>query len=264
MTTTSNAGSRVGYTLDNQWRAARQRLALLEANCDPITGANLDKVGVGPGWRCLEVGAGAGSVARMLCERVGPDGQVLAVDFEPALLADLRVPNLEIRKADVVTDDLPEAAFDLVHTRAVMVHIAQRDEVLPKLVRALRPGGVLLLEEPDLTPVLEGPDNLFRRGVEAMYRPVRQAGLDLYWPPTLPAWLDAGGLVEVQSRAERMMVTGGSSMAQFLQLTLEQFVETQPYTDDERAVLARLHAALSDPGEQYLAWELIAAWGYRA
>lgn len=261
---TSDAGSTPGYTLDNTWRAARERLTLLEASLDPVTEGSLDKVGVAPGWRCLEVGAGAGSVARMLCERVGPDGHVLAVDLEPALLADLSAPNLEVRKVNVVTDDLPEATFDLIHTRAVMLHIAQRDDVLPKLVQALRPGGVLLLEELDLTPVLEGPDNVFRRGVEAMYRPVRQAGMDLSWAGTLSAWLNAGGLVRVRTTTERMTVTGGSSLAQFYQVTLDQFVESQPFTDDERAAIAELHAALFDPGQQFLAWEFVAAWGSRA
>src|SRR5919108_803098 len=138
MTGTSGADYTPAYTLDNRWRAARERLEVLEAACDPFTARHLDEVGVEPGWHCLEVGAGAGSVARMLCERVGPDGRVVAVDLEPALLADVSAPNLEVRRLDIVVDELPEAAFDLVHTRLVLLHLPPRDELVLKLARALR------------------------------------------------------------------------------------------------------------------------------
>jgi ubiquinone/menaquinone biosynthesis C-methylase UbiE len=187
MTTTPEAEYTPTYTLDNAWRAARQRLQFLEQACDPLTQQRLDRVGVGAGWHCMEVGAGGGSVVRMLCDRVGPEGSVLAVDLEPSLLADLERPNLEVRKLDVVVDELPEASFDLVHTRAVLMHIAQRDEVLPKLVRTLRPGGILLLEEMGLTCAFES-DDIFRRSLDAMYRPIVEtgAGMDLFWADTLP------------------------------------------------------------------------------
>ena len=178
---TADADYTPAYTLDNRWEAARARLEALEASCDPFTASHLDKVGVGPGWHCLEVGAGAGSVARMLCERVGPDGHVLAVDLEPTLLADVSEPNLEVRRLDVVVDELPEAAFDLIHTRLVLVHIPQRDELIPKLVRSLRPGGVLLLEECDLHAAFAADDDVFRPSLEAMYRPLYDAGIDIFW-----------------------------------------------------------------------------------
>ena len=102
MTAASESDYTPAYTLDNTWEAARDRLETLEVSCDPYTASHLDKIGVAPGWHCLEVGAGAGSVTRMLCDRVGPDGHVLAVDLEPTLLADLSLPNLEVRRLDVV------------------------------------------------------------------------------------------------------------------------------------------------------------------
>ena len=60
----------------------RARLALLEDFCDPHTARQLDATGVAEGWRCLDVGAGAGSATRLLAERVGHAGSVLAVEFE--------------------------------------------------------------------------------------------------------------------------------------------------------------------------------------
>jgi SAM-dependent methyltransferase len=252
------------YTLDNRWRAARARLETLEVACDPFTARHLDTIGVGPGWHCLEVGAGAGSVTRMLCERVGADGRVLAVDFEPALLADLAAPNLEVRRVDIVVDELPEAAFDLVHTRAVLLHIPQRDELVPKLARTLRPGGVLVLEELDLTETFAAADdNVFRPSLEAIYRPLREAGMDVFWAATMPGLLGMAGLVGVDSLRELMTFTGGSPLAEFFQLTYEQFLESQPYTDPERALITAGRAALAEPGGLYVAWEMITAWGRR-
>lgn len=252
------------YTLDNRWRAARARLETLEAACDPFTARHLDKIGVGPGWHCLEVGAGAGSVARMLCERVGADGRVVAVDLEPALLADLTAPNLEVRRLDVVADELPEEAFDLVHTRAVLLHIPQRDDALRKLIPTLRPGGVLLLEELDLTASFAALDDVvFRPSLEALYRPLREAGMDVFWAATMPALLEAAGLVGVDSFRELMTFTAGSPLAEFFRLTYEQLLESQPYTDAERALIREGGAALGQAGGPYVAWEMITAWGRR-
>lgn len=59
------------------------RLRLLEVCRDPGTIGRLDRLGVSCGWRCLEVGAGHGSIARWLAERVGPTGSVLAADIDP-------------------------------------------------------------------------------------------------------------------------------------------------------------------------------------
>ena len=53
------------------------RLRLLEARYDPRTFARLSMFGPLAGTRCLEVGAGAGSVARWLAAQVGPSGQVV-------------------------------------------------------------------------------------------------------------------------------------------------------------------------------------------
>jgi SAM-dependent methyltransferase len=251
------------YMLDNKWRAARERLGMLEVALDPFTARHLDEVGVGAGWHCLEVGAGAGSVARMLCERVGPDGQVLAVDLEPGLLADISAPNLEVRRLDIVIDELPEAAFDFVHARLVLVHIPERDEVIARLVRALRPGGILLLEEPDLTETLTAEEDVFRPSFAAMFRPLVDAGLDPFWAAIMPGRLEAAGLVAINTLREVMTFTGGSPLAEFWRITYRQLLESQRYTEAERTLMEEGAAAIARPGGRYASWELISAWGRR-
>jgi ubiquinone/menaquinone biosynthesis C-methylase UbiE len=69
--------------------AERQRLALLQEYYDPRTIARLENLGVAAGWRCIDVGAGGGSIAQRLAERVGPTGSVLAVDLDLRLLEPL-------------------------------------------------------------------------------------------------------------------------------------------------------------------------------
>ena len=75
-----------GYAYDHAWARERERLAGLEAALDPGTREHLTRLGVGPGKRCLEIGAGGGSVAFWLAERVAPGGTVVATDIETSFL----------------------------------------------------------------------------------------------------------------------------------------------------------------------------------
>src|SRR5688572_17390903 len=113
---TTGATGRVGsYLWDNASGQARHRLELLEATYDPVTIRHLDGLEVGSGWRCLEVGAGAGSITRWLCERVGADGQVVATDIDTRFLEAIDAENLAVLRRDLVADPLPEGGFDLIH-----------------------------------------------------------------------------------------------------------------------------------------------------
>src|SRR6516165_1192119 len=84
----------------------RERLGLLERVADPITLRRLQSLGVREGWRCLEIGAGHGSVARWLAKQVGPQGQVVATDLNPRFLRELAAPNIEVRHHDILNDEL--------------------------------------------------------------------------------------------------------------------------------------------------------------
>ena len=120
------------YTLDNAWQHARRRLRMLEQCYDEATTRRLRALGVSPGWRCLEVGAGGGSIASWLCRRVGAAGPVLATDLDTRFPGAIEAPGLEVRRHDITTDALPDRAFDLVHARAVLEHLP-----LPARARAL-------------------------------------------------------------------------------------------------------------------------------
>jgi hypothetical protein len=158
---------------------------------------------------------------------------------------------------------LPEAAFDLVHTRLVLVHIPQRDEVIPRLSRALRPGGILLLEEPDLIMAMTAVEDTFRPSYVVMLQPLIAAGMDPSWASTMPGRLEAAGLVGTTTLQEPMTFTGGSPLAEFWRITYRQLSETKPFSEAERALLQEGAAAIARPGGSYASWDLITAWGRR-
>ncbi len=99
-------------------------LALLQ---DPGTIRHLTERGICPGWRCLEVWAGGGSIATWMAAQVGDTSFVLATDIDTRFLSGLQGRNLEVRRHDIVADPLPEAAFDMVHARPVLQHVPERD-----------------------------------------------------------------------------------------------------------------------------------------
>ncbi len=143
----------------------RARLRLLEEYHDPLTISQLDAIGVGEGWYCLDVGAGGGSVTRLLAERVGRTGSVLAVDLDTSLLDELASDRVEVRRHNLMADSLPPAAFDLVHARLLLMFLSPRLGALQRLVSAARPGGWVVLIAPDFTPVALSPPSVVSAGL---------------------------------------------------------------------------------------------------
>jgi ubiquinone/menaquinone biosynthesis C-methylase UbiE len=92
---------------DNQKTCELRRLRQIESALDPFTQSLLAETGVGPGWECLEVGAGGGSILRWLGERVGPKGRALGVDKKTEYLKHFSVPPFEIIEGDVLELKLP-------------------------------------------------------------------------------------------------------------------------------------------------------------
>ncbi|MFI1235458.1 class I SAM-dependent methyltransferase [Nocardia salmonicida] len=249
------------YVLPNEWDFANERLALLGAAYDPASIALARRLGVDAGWRCLEAGAGGGSFARWLCDAAMPGGRILAVDHDPRHLTDLPDRGGEVAQIDLVTDELPEGAFDFVHTRFVLLHIAQRDIVVQRLARALAPGGVLLLEEGDGLGVLNEVPGAFGEVWRAFARSTETAGADQAWARNLPAHLEAMELVDVRAEAEIPMFRGGSPMARMWNLTWAQVRETLLALDVSRKVIAAAQAELEDERRWFYAPPTVRAWG---
>ena len=200
----------------------RRRLELLEEYLDPITARSLDAIGIEPGWRCLEVGAGGGSVARMLCDRVGPSGRVVAVDLDTRFLEELGHENLDVHCRDVVADGLPGAGYDLVHARYLLMHLPTREKFLGELAAALRPGGWLLVEDGDAFPLGALVDGLYAEFWRSMIAAFQAAGADPHFARQLPALFDRAGLEAVEATCEVPVFRGGTLMADLFKTSVPQ------------------------------------------
>lgn len=192
----------MGYQFDHEWEQERARLRALEAVFDPCTRRCIQAIQPAPGWRCLEIGAGGGSVAEWLCSVVAPDGVVIATDLETKFLAAIDAPNLEVRKHDIVADPLEAESFDLIHARAVLDHLPEREAVLQRLVEALRPGGWLVVLGGDFSTVhatgLPADQTAFFDGAFATaVNAARAVGFDPLYGRTLGAAFRAAGLGDV-------------------------------------------------------------------
>ena len=197
-----------GYALDAAWHAERERLNSLTMLYDQTTLRLSEQVGLTAGWRCLDVGAGTGSIAAQLAARVGPTGSVLAVDTDTRFLDPLAGGNLHISRADVTTELLPVSEFDLVHARLLLEHLPQRDSVLRSLAEAVRPGGWLLVEDLDWATagVIDPPSRTHAKIAEACMSFFASRAYDPYYGRRLPAALTGLGLVEVHTFAESVQV----------------------------------------------------------
>ena len=131
---------------DDEAALEHVRLRHLAAARDPKTFSILEEIGVGAEWRCLVAGAGAGTVSAWLGGQVGKEGEVWSCDID-LQFHDPMATNVKVMEHDHAKDDLPEDYFMLIHARAVLQHIPERDEVLDKFIAALAPGGLLVVEE---------------------------------------------------------------------------------------------------------------------
>ena len=197
-----------GYLLDPAWHAERERLTSLTSLYDATTVQLAERLGLGAGWRCADVGAGTGTVARLLADRVGPDGRVLAVDTDTRFLAPLAGGVLSVQTADITTDPLEPGQFDLVHARLLLEHLPARDDVLRGLADALAPGGWLLVEDFDwaTAEVVDPPSPVHSRVAQACRTLLTAHGYDPHYGRRLPRALRAAGLTEVGTHAAASQV----------------------------------------------------------
>ncbi|WP_394845983.1 class I SAM-dependent methyltransferase [Pendulispora brunnea] len=186
-----------------------ERLRAIQRHVDAYTVGILDALPITASWDCLELGAGAGSIAHWMAERC-PRGRVVAVDIDVRHLDANGAANLVIEQADVTRTDYAPGMYDLVHARYLFCHLAQREDVLLRAARWLKPGGYLFIEEPYQLPSETSPFPRVRRVMDAYERYHATRGTDLKWARGLPAALARAGLGEVMHAGNLGCMGGGS------------------------------------------------------
>jgi SAM-dependent methyltransferase len=243
----------------------RFRLQMLQEFHDPLSVRQLDTIGVGEGWRCLDAGAGAGSVTRMLSARVGPTGSVMAIDLDTSLLDELASDRVEVRSHDLLRDPLPSDSFDLVHARLLLMHLPARREALRRLVAAARPGGWVAAVDPDFTTVELVPTDLAWEGTWSVFLDALVAG---GWDPRygrrLGGDLRAAGLVDVEAGHVASSGPGGTLILRLLSLTIERLRERMVALGAGSDEIDEARGMLEDPANTISSQTTYVAHGRRA
>jgi ubiquinone/menaquinone biosynthesis C-methylase UbiE len=238
------------------------------------TEAVLGQVGLAPGMNCLDVGAGPGTVMRLMADRVGPEGQVTGIEIDAKLadqaLADLRAQGgaqFDIVKADVTAlEDVPGEPFDLVFCRFFLMHMQEPVETLEKMASWTKDGGVLVAQEFDFGSIaIEPPCPAmaeFNRLFEGVFR---AHGRNLRAGRQLPAQFEAAGLGlpdGTHAEAKFLPLSGMGEMLIAVYQSLFASATELGIADTARAEAFKteMAAAAADGREYCITPILIAAW----
>lgn len=251
------------YVFAEQWRRERERLAGIEAGADPISRDVLARLGIRPGWRCADVGAGGGALAQWLADQVGDRGMVVATDLDPRFLAPIEGPNLQVLHHDLMLDEPPGEPYDLVHTRLVIEHLPEPETALKRLKGWVRPGGWLVVEAGDWSTRYEiTPSAVFDAVLVAVQAFLASAGFAPNFGRRLAVLFENHGLIDVGCESRGRMLRGGKPEMELFTLTIERvrpaMVAAGLISDDEVAAALALCA---DPSFAVMSPALVSAWG---
>ena len=134
-----------------------ERLQLQSRVWEPAGRDLLARLPPGSGWKALDVGCGVMGWLRVLSEWVGGGGAVIGSDTDDRMLANAgafieseSLSNVTLIKDDLFASKLPDQSFDLVHSRFQIAPLGRAAEQVAAYARLVRPGGWIVLEDPDL------------------------------------------------------------------------------------------------------------------
>ena len=234
------------YVLGHHLKGEGKRLALMSELLDPMHRQYINALDiVRPGARTLEVGCGNASISAWLADRVTPGGKAVALDVDLSLI-NVRAPNLELRQGDIVAGPVEHGSFDLVTARAVLHHIADAEAAIKNLVASVRPGGALLLIEPDFLPVSVAEPREVRAFWQGWLAWSRERGIDYHIGRALAPRLAALSLMQINGTAETAIYNGGSRWADYWTQTITEL-------RDDLISSGKLNDALVDTFVRYCA-----------
>ncbi|WP_433608241.1 class I SAM-dependent methyltransferase [Dactylosporangium sp. CA-139114] len=238
------------YSFDNDDPESVGRHSHLSDILDPFTFERLGSLGDLAGRRCLEVGAGGGSVARWLAER-GAD--VLATDLNVRHLP--LGAGFRVLRHDLVREPVPDGPWDLIHARLVLLHIPEREAVLERLAAALAPGGALVIEDWATefgNLCLAAPDRETAQLIEEyrdilVNRVLPARGNDPTWAARVHAVMLAHGLTGVDTVINAAAWPGGSPGAVLIAVNVAQLREDFIAAGFTPERIRQLYSAVRDP-----------------
>ncbi len=268
MSKNSNGSNAGNYLFgDNTDDREYMRLVALQEAHDPATERLLLQIGLGPSQACVEIGAGEGSIARYMASVVGTRGHVVAIDINPRFMNTASLVQLEVRQCDVTTDPLERGACDLVHARFVLLHVQNLVAAIDNISQALKPGGVVLFEEPDFRMAFPATDH---EGINRSIANVNAAILAMYrtkdpsFALGLPNDLVRRGFIGVGATTYLPLERGRSAIARIMGMSVMhlrgKLTATGVASDED---IDRYIAAADDPRVWATYYATISTWGKR-
>ncbi|WP_346200177.1 methyltransferase [Caldifermentibacillus hisashii] len=172
---------------------------------------------------CLEIGAGFGSIALWLANEVGENGLVIATEVKSDCLSVLNTytnPNLIVKKHDIATDEIDSTKFDIIHSRFVLEHLPTREQVIKKLIKALKPGGWLFIEDADYSTITLTGSAAYMLAMQHYVSSIESKGSDYSWTIKIPHLFSAENLESVEAKGNVEIFRGGSEQAKFFMQNL--------------------------------------------
>lgn len=250
------------YVLPHTLTGERARLTLMAELLDPFHREQLRALGLSPGWRCLELGCGVGSIARWLAEQVGSSGHVVASDIDLSYVGPSDSPNLEVRRIDVLHDSIEPGSYDLITARALLHHLANPRSAIERMLSGLKPSGHILLIEPDMLPATVAEPDAVSGFWGGWLRWSAAQGIDYAIGRKLPSLLAGFGSTDITGQGRTEFYSGGSPWAQYWLATVKELSSRLLGSGDiDEAELSAWQAAYADPGYWTAAITFVATAG---
>lgn len=222
---------------------------------------------------CWEVGAGGGSIARLMSHIVGPSGLVIATDLDTSHMTRwdgvTELNNVTVMRHNVLNGPVKGGPFDLIHARLLLVHLPTPTEVLRELANALAPGGWLVIEEYEMTdprsPLLAVPPGgdvaLFDEVLAAIADELTRHGADLGWGRRVHQTMLAEGLLDVDSIVHRESWSGDPTGNMLYDINSRQLQPQMEAAGLPAKRLDEFRCMIRDPRFAALSYEFVSTRG---
>jgi SAM-dependent methyltransferase len=208
--------------------AAVRRLTALHRIYSPTGRRILQRAGLQPGMKVADLGCGVGATTRMLAEMVGPAGHVTGIDLSTSQLKQGRLlcdkaglGNATFVDGNATATGLPRNSFDLVYCRFLLLHLVDPEAGLKEMLSLLKPGGMLVVEDGDLSSAGSVPASSLGWFADLFRRLGPMRGLDYCLAPRLFHMVTAAGFAEPEIEIHQPAIARGEDRF-FLKWSVEE------------------------------------------
>jgi len=251
----------------------RERARIVARLMHPASMALLDRLGFIEGLECADIGCGTGDVTLELARRIGPTGKTVGFDIDLGALdvaraeaENARVASVEFSYADI--REATDQTYDVVYSRCLLSQLADPVGAVQAFRARLRPGGVLAVEDFDLSGSFTYPDSpAFRRFLELSVAIATRRGSDPNIGARLPVLLAGAGFVDVEMTVVQPagIVGDVKSIAALMMENLAPAVLADGLAtqDDIDGVIRDLHELAASPHTVAGMPRVVQVWGRR-